>query len=908
MKDRLINVLLVILLLSLPLSLFAGTVTGKITEASTNDVLPGANVSIEGTRMGAASGTNGVYTISNVPAGTHTLVISFMGYESQKTEVTVQAGAKATADFVLEAEVLLGQEISILADRAKERKTPVAFSNVSKTEIEARLGSRDIPLVLNATPSVYSTAQGGGAGDARINVRGFNQRNVAIMINGVPVNDMENGWVYWSNWDGLGDATSSIQMQRGLSAVNLATPSIGGTMNIISDPSAAAAGASFKQEFGNDGFLKTTFSAATGNTNDKYSVMGTVVRKTGNGLIDGTWTDAWAYYLGMGYQINKSNRLEFYAMGAPQRHGQSLYKQNIGAYSHEYAGGLEDYDPAALEKFPEAASGRKYNQNYNTISGNYASQGKQYFYGRLNSRYSNSFINERENFFHKPLINLNWYSKLSSKVNLFSTLYWSGGTGGGTGTIGSMGWDYSGPSRIVDWDATIERNKANATGARGILRNSVNNQWTVGLISKVNYKPTKGLDINAGIDWRKAEIEHYREVRDLLGGSYYIPYSSDQSDFWTGSQNERGLGDKVAYDNTNTVDWIGFFGQAEYTMGRLSAYGMAGYSTIKYGFTDHFGDNGTGTEIVLNSDNIGGYQVKGGAQYNITDKLGAYANAGLVSKVPIFDSVIDDYNSVYADNPENEKFSSFELGVNWFSKKVTAKVSYYYTDWKDRALYRTILQEDGSSARIFLTGMNQLHSGLEFEGAYQPINWFRLDLAGSVGNWSYQNDVSGQYKDFDDPERPDITETLYINGLKVGDAPQTQVAIGASFFPVKGLFLQGSYRYYASHYADFNPEDRTTSDDRAESWLTPTYGIVDLHAKYKLPFQLGGLDLSIFAHVFNALDEVFVQDAVDNSAYNAYRLKDESGKKYIVNPHMADAAEVFLGLPRMFNVGLQLNY
>ena len=56
-----------------------------------------------------------------------------------------------------------------------------------------RLGSQDIPLALNTVPSVYATGQGGGAGDARINVRGFNQRNVAVMINGIPVNDMENG-------------------------------------------------------------------------------------------------------------------------------------------------------------------------------------------------------------------------------------------------------------------------------------------------------------------------------------------------------------------------------------------------------------------------------------------------------------------------------------------------------------------------------------------------------------------------------------------------------------------------------------------------------------------------------------------------------------------------------------------
>ncbi len=70
------------------------------------------------------------------------------------------------------------------------------------------------------------------------------------MINGVAVNDMENGWVYWWNWDGLGDASTSIQPQRGLSAVNLATPSIGGTLNVMTDPSAMRSGFSCKQEAG----------------------------------------------------------------------------------------------------------------------------------------------------------------------------------------------------------------------------------------------------------------------------------------------------------------------------------------------------------------------------------------------------------------------------------------------------------------------------------------------------------------------------------------------------------------------------------------------------------------------------------------------------------------------------------
>jgi hypothetical protein len=100
------------------------------------------------------------------------------------------------------------------------------------------------------------------------------------MINGIPVNDMENGWVYWSNWDGVADVTTSIQLQKGLSAQNLATPSIGGSMNVITDAAKKERGGSFKQEVGAWGFLKSTLSYHSGLMMDnKLAVSGTVVKK-----------------------------------------------------------------------------------------------------------------------------------------------------------------------------------------------------------------------------------------------------------------------------------------------------------------------------------------------------------------------------------------------------------------------------------------------------------------------------------------------------------------------------------------------------------------------------------------------------------------------------------------------------
>ena len=403
------------ILFCLPIALMAqGAIQGTVaTEAG--EALAGANVVVEGTDMGAAADLNGAYIISNVPAGTYTLTASVIGYEDGSKTVVVPTSGTVTVNFSLTTGAIELSALEVLASRAT-RNTPVAFTNVNKEDIELRLGSQDVPMILNTTPSVYATMQGGGAGDARVNVRGFNQRNVAVMINGVPVNDMENAWVYWSNWDGIADATSSIQLQRGLSAVNLATPSIGGTMNIITDPLSHKRGGLFKQEYGAGMFLKTTINYHSGLIGDKLALSGTIVRKTGDGIIDKCWTDAWAYYFGASYVLSDVHRFELYAVGAPQRHGQNRYKQNIGTYDEDYAKDLETYDDSALVSIDEddgeyIGQDHTFNQNWSPITSDYKGKQYWYMYGKggffspgLVDRYATDYLNERENYFHKPQV------------------------------------------------------------------------------------------------------------------------------------------------------------------------------------------------------------------------------------------------------------------------------------------------------------------------------------------------------------------------------------------------------------------------------------------------------------------------------------------------------------------------
>jgi len=433
MKNR--NLISLMATFLMPMFIYGQSISGTVN-SGTGDPLAGANVVVEGTELGAAAQADGTYSIK-VDEGSYTVIASVIGYESSTKLVNVSGDV--TLDFSLVVSAIEMSALEVLASRAGE-KTPVAYTTVTKADIEFRLGSQDLPMALNLTPSVYATQQGGGAGDARINVRGFNQRNVAVMINGVPQNDMENGWVYWSNWDGVADAAHSIQMQRGLSAVNLATPSIGGTMNIITDPAAHEKGGKYRQEVGAGGFLKSTLNYNTGLIGDKFALSFTGVRKTGDGVIDKTWTDAWAYYFGASYQANADNRFELYAIGAPQRHGQNLYKQNIGAYDAEFAEGVDGYDTEALGEDGQFVDvGRKFNQNWAPIDASYT--GKQYWYmygAKTVARHDPNYLNERENFFHKPLVNLNHFMTINDKAMLSSVLYWSGGSGGGTGTYGRI--------------------------------------------------------------------------------------------------------------------------------------------------------------------------------------------------------------------------------------------------------------------------------------------------------------------------------------------------------------------------------------------------------------------------------------------------------------------------------------
>ena len=310
---------------------------------------------------------------------------------------------------------------------------------------------------------------------------------------------------------------------------------------------------------------------------------------------------------------------------------------------------------------------------------------------------------------------------------------------------------------------------------------------------------------------------------------------------------------------------------------------------------------------MVEADAITTFQVKGGGVFNLDDRMSAFVNGGYVEKPPILDNVIS-YDGTVATNPDNEKFTNFEVGGKYRSGLLAIKGSFYNTQWKDRNLTRNVetgAGDSGDTDIIYLKGVNQAHTGWEIETKVALHDMVDLDIALSKGGWKFDGDAVGAYTEMeynDDDQVIGQTSTDYtyaLDGLMVGDMPQTAYVGGLTLKPIAGLNVQGLFRMYEDNYADWSPDSREVDgdEDRTQVWKAPGYSKLDLHASYKLP-DIGGYGVTLSAHVFNALDNVYVQDAVDNSKYNGY------GDKL----HLAHNAEVFLGTPRHYNIGLAVSF
>jgi len=874
------------------------TIKGKVMDAMSGEMLNQALIKTNGNVV--TSDKNGNFTLQ-LPKGEYELVASLDGYNNDTIAINANRNLILDVVFKLENQNASMQAIQITASMAKDRKTPIAYSNITSKDIQEKLGSSDLPMLLNNTPGVYATQQGGGAGDARITIRGFNQRNIAVMIDGIPVNDMENGWVYWSNWFGLGPVTALTQVQRGLGSSRIANPAVGGTMNIITKGITSQQKLSANVEIGDSRYTQFGFDFASGKLKGDWGFLLAATKRSSNGYVDYLFDDMYSYFAKIEKQWGSKHSLSLTVMGAPQAHGQRTYKARLSLYDRSMAMKL-GMDTVLTNM--AVNQGIKYNQHWGALNeAKIDNNTGDTLWGQ------NKILNERVNMFHKPQVYLKYDFKPNKKVLSSTVVYMSTGSGGGTAkervnqvpfNYGTMDFqsvwfqnnDYGFVSAIDYKYSPTERKSA------GILYRSVNNHTWYGLLNTTQYKFHKFFTFSGGVDLRSYVGQHYKEVYDLIGGDYFIPDVNELNPGYD-KLHKYKQGDIFNYHNDGLVNWAGTFGELEYSRGRTSAFINASYSNSFYKRKDYFRLDSNGNPAETEWISRSGYTLKTGVNYNVNKNFNIFTNIGYLNRPTRYSNIFDNKNRVI-QGAENELVYAFEGGAAYKSKSVSINLNGYYTNWVNRPVdfLPSFPDVDGNMLYFNINGLRARHMGIELQSVFKPGSGITIEFGMALGDWIWKSGSNAIVRD----DAGDSVGMVKFNAdrVHVGDAAQVQYTAMIRWEPteLKGSYISLQYVRFEKQFADFQPTALTGAFAGKESFKLPDYWYMNLNLGYKitLPNQL---NLNIYGMINNITNNIYISDAQHRS------LGANDNPAPIFNPKNL---EVFLSQGLRYTTGIRLTF
>lgn len=905
MKKHLIHFLLVAVLSICSAAAFAQTtVKGQLVDSETGEPLVGAAVMVEGTSQGTVTDIDGYFKQGVAQGGT--LVFKYVGFKDLKKKITQKGASVDLGVIKMDPDAVMLVDVTITSSVAVARKTPVAVSTVDPVFIEDRLGSQEFPEILKSTPGIYTTKDGGGYGDAKTTVRGFKSENVAMMVNGVPMNGMENNKVYWSNWSGLSDVTRSMQVQRGLGASKVSSPAVGGSINIITKSTEAQKGGFVSYGMGNDGYNKILFGVSSGLSKDGWAFTLLGGKTWGDGYVQGTEFEGYTWFASIAKRFNENHQLTLTAFGSPQWHNQRN-NQN----------GLSIKEWQRVKKYMGDDSPYKYNPTFG--------------YDK-NGQVRNSSRNE----YHKPQISLNHLWQIDQKSSLSTALYVSIGRGNGYSGTGDKtnrsGW-YGATNGLVNntyrnadgtfaYDQVQDLNEQSTTGSKMIMAKSMNNHMWYGLLSTYTTKFGEYFDFYGGIDLRYYKGLHQNIITDLYNGAYFV--DPNRSDIKADNNplandpnyvNQKlGVGDVIYRDYDGFVMSEGVFAQLEYNRDKLSAFVSGGASNTGYWRYDRL--YYSKDKAKSDTKNYLGGNIKGGVNYNLTENHNVFVNAGFISRAPMFDTSFINSQNSHARNGDakNEKIMSFEAGYGYRSRFFTANLNAYYTRWIDKALYDSDTMEykvDDVNVTdrytLNMTGANADHWGIELDFIAKPFKWIDVTGMFSWGDWRWNGTATGYYfnsagqimTDFkggiieDMANAGDYRANIKMDNVHVGGSAQTTAALGVNVRPLKDLRISLDWNFFARNYADYDIDTSNTGLGKeiviGNPWEIPSYSTFDLSAGYS--FDFGKVRATLSGNINNLFNQEYIADARDGA-----------------NHDWESATRVFYGFGRTYNVRLKFNF
>ena len=437
------------------------SVSGKITDQQTGEALPGATITLSSAAINAVSDANGQYHIDNLKGGNYTLKASFIGY--QNTSKNIVLNGDAINNFSLSRSTIFTEEVTVSATRATE-KSPTAFTNLNKKDIEKNNSGRGFEYLLEQTPSTVVTSNAGaGVGYTSIRIRGSDATRTNVTLNGIPLNDAEDQGVYFVDLPDLASSVDNIQVQRGVGTSTNGAGAFGASINIQTTTRRDTAYAELNNSAGSYGTIKNTVGFGTGLLGDHFSFDGRLSRMVSDGYIDRASSDLKSFFLSGAYYGKKSVlRLNVF----------SGYEKTYQAW---------DGVPEDSVKFG--------NRRYNEL-------------GYINS--SNSFYKNQTDNYTQNYYQLLYNQQLSDKLSFSGALHLTRGYG--------YYEEYKNNEPVSAYGLKPVIIGTDTLANTDLVRRLWLSNYFYGATYNFTYKPNKGLDLILGGAYNEYKGDHYNNI------------------------------------------------------------------------------------------------------------------------------------------------------------------------------------------------------------------------------------------------------------------------------------------------------------------------------------------------------------------------------------------------------------
>lgn len=829
MKIKNLLMLMVLTFASLAAMAQDGGVKGRVVSRDGRAALSGVKVTVESMGLTATTDGEGNFLFEGLPAGDYNLSFEAPEFENSNVVVRVDQLVKDTGIISLVPDMQSIIDASLFSE--------------FDSDVESGGDSQALPSSLSSSKDVFNNIASYKFSEMRFNVRGYDSQYSSIYLNGIRFNDALTGFGPWSLWSGLNDATRNQENTSGLHSSGFGIDGVGGTTNVNARASQVRKGFRASVVNGNSMYrFRLMLSYASGLLDNGWSyALSFSTRQGGNGYVDGVYYNAFGYFGSVEKRFGGGRHsLALTVLGAPTERGaqqastqeaydllgNNYYNPNVGLQAgderntrvrlyHEPIAMLNyNFDISDRTKFSAAASMRFGRNGYSALTWMDGADPRPDYYRYLPSYYTNRMYQA------DPSVEIDGISDATYQALANET---------------AEQWRNDPAKGMINFDQMYDSNRklaAQGEGANYIIEERHTDQLDFNAVANISHSFRNAMTLKGGVALRVNRTNYYNEVKDLLGGSYWldidkfarrdmgedpINYQNDVIYYLQHDHQARkvGEGERYGYDYYAHVRQGQIWGQygAKFGGFEMQLGGEVGYTELwregrllKGLFLTSSLGNSAKQDFLT-------YKVKGEFAYRFSGAHAIDANVAYMENAPAFRDAFVSARTRNDVTPglDTEKVFGADFSYNINLKWLKARLSAYYTTIEDQSKVISFYDDTQSSYTNFaMSGIDKRYMGIEV-GFTAPIwNGISLNGALSLGDYRYTSNADFVQTIDNSTEVVSVDKVLWKD-YRVESTPQTALNIGLSYRSSNNWFASVDFNYYDNLYLSMNPARRTKS-------------------------------------------------------------------------------------------------